>query len=96
MTIIGHASNGYRLWDKENEKVLVARDVTFYYSKSIKQSVKKEVVSVINIENSQWEFEKCSQSSNKSVFERKNKGLYVKDSVQTGYVITTLISLHLI
>lgn len=37
--MIGHASNGYRLWDQENEKVLVARDVTFYESKLIKQSV---------------------------------------------------------
>lgn len=50
--MIGHASNGYKLWDQENKKVLVARDVTFYGSKSIKESVKKETVSVINIGNS--------------------------------------------
>lgn len=65
--MIAHASNGYRLWDQENEKVLVAKDVAFYESKSIQQSVEKEAVSVINIENSQLEFEKCSQSSNNSV-----------------------------
>lgn len=50
--MIGHASNGYRLWDQENENFLVARDVTFYDSKLIKKSVEKEAVSVINI-NSQ-------------------------------------------